>query len=241
MRTPNYIQFNNIGPFREPQSLILNDGQTLISGSNGLGKSMLSKCIYDHIVRYTAYNREIPKWAILMDEQSNMLRDSWFRKEFLCSELIYVRNELEALVSSAVNKMLELKIKNKFTKFHNVIADTELIEVSINSDGTFSFKTNAGLNINNLFLAYGETTVVTLASANAIRSLLKCELPFITDSIFSYLDRDLKPSCYEFITNMFRPTIILEYPDFFEASSLREHYKIDYDTVLGSSLIKNEP
>jgi hypothetical protein len=79
--------------------------------------------------------------------------------------------------------------------------------------------------------------VITIALVYAIRNVLKCELPLIADAIFAPLDSDLRKSGFEFITNMFRPSIILENPYFFESLSLREDYKIDYDTELGSHLI----
>ncbi|WP_427500882.1 AAA family ATPase [Methylomonas sp. MED-D] len=211
------IDVSGEGPFDSGQSLSFSDGLTLIAGGNGTGKTTIANALRRKFEcsDNSSDIRDIADWLIFLDDYVDTPCGGapWRQLALLISshhQSLIAPKSFEDDLTSNIREMLRVKVGSGFNKFSTRVTSVEQLRATIANDGAAFVTAVNGEDISASFQAMGERLVLYLSINASVRKLLRLDVPFVVDSQLGCLDQSLLHSCYKFISEISKQTIILE-------------------------------
>ncbi|MBM3204328.1 hypothetical protein FJZ55_10555, partial [Candidatus Woesearchaeota archaeon] len=240
------IDVSGEGPFDSGQSLSFSDGLTLIAGGNGTGKTTIANALRRKFEcsDNSSDIRDIPDWLIFLDDYVDTPcgGEPWKQLALLISshQSLIAPKSFEYDLTSNIREILRVKIESGFNKFSTRVTSVEQLRVTIAKDGA-AFVTANGVDITHSFHANNERLVLYLSINASVRKMLRLDVPFVVDSQLDRLDQSLLHSCYKFISEISKQTIILESNYVIEKLGEKPQHLIKYDPHTRLSTIEACP
>lgn len=210
---------SSLGPFSENQILRFHANVNLIQGGNGTGKTTIFRELQR---QYCEQYRQSDIPAELATKLA-FIGEGYGHEERRGQGIVAAAQKLQAvqclyllpkLVSHRVNELIAPKVmwshsNRGYSKFGQLEDSGYPFSVGISEAGELEIFSASGSRSDSLFVAAGESFMLSLACNFALRDLLKFSDPLVIDGALDELDESLFPACYQEISRMNNQRIYL--------------------------------
>jgi hypothetical protein len=196
------VNISSLGPFSENQILRFHANVNLIQGSNGTGKTT----IFRELLRQ--YREQYRRSDIPVELAIKLvfIGESYGHEERRGQSIVVAAHKLQAvqclhllpkLIAHRVNQLIARKVMWGHSKFGQPEDSGYPFAVAISEEGALEIFGASGSRSDSLFVAAGESLMLSLACNFALRDLLEFGDPFVIDGAFDLLDESLLPAFYQ--------------------------------------------
>ena len=196
------VNISSHGPFSGNQILRFHANVNLIKGSNGTGKTTIFRELLRQYREQYRRNDIPAELAIKLV----FIGEGYGHEERRGESIVAAAQALQAvqclhvlpqLISHRVNQLVARKVMWGQSKFGQPEDSGFPFVVSISEAGVLQIFGVSGGRSDSLFVAAGESFMLSLACNIALRDLLGFGDPFVIDEAFGMLDESLLPACHQ--------------------------------------------
>lgn len=223
------INVSTLGPFSADQALLFHGGINLVQGPPGSGKTTIFREL-ERRYRELFQRHDLPvelavKLVFIGEDYAHSERrgESIVKAGHALTDASCIR-VYPQLISHYVNQLIAPKVMWGRSKFGSADTSGYPFQVSIAESGALEIFDAKGDSVNGLFMAMGESFLLSLACNIALRDVLGFFDPIVVDGAFGMLDESLLPGCHSGIVRTKSQCIYL----LSETSSKRLPITTDY-------------
>ncbi len=195
------INVSQMGPFSADQVLLFHGGINLVQGPAGSGKTTIFREL-ERRYRELFQRRDLPvelavelvfigeDYAYCERRGESIVKSVQAESDAPCIRV------LPQLISHYVNQLIAPKVMWGHSKFGSPDTSGYPFQVSIAESGAIKLFNAEGDSVDALFMAAGESFLLSLACNIAVRDVLGFLDPIVVDGAFSMLDESLLPGCH---------------------------------------------
>lgn len=208
------VNISSLGPFSGNQIVRFHANVNLIQGSSGTGKTTIFRELLRQYCEQYRRNDIPAELAIKLVFIGEGYGHEERRGECIVAaahalQAVQCLHVLPQLISHRVNQLMTQKVMWGYSKFGHPEDSGYPFVVSISEAGALEIFGASGGRFDSLFVAVGESFMLSLACNLALRDLLGFSAPFVIDGALDLLDESLLPACYQGILRTNNQSILL--------------------------------